>query len=344
MSFDLNRRDLLKSVLALTAGLMAPATARAAEGTAAAPGALASVPATQPAHDKFGDLLPQRKLGRTGAWVTMLGIGGSHIGRMSEDEAQKTIETAIAGGVRFFDTAVVYQNGGSESRLGRLLTPKYRDVVFLMTKTRAPDAATARKHLDESLARLKTDYLDLWQMHEYLTVDDVNTRLDQKALDVFIEAKEKGKVKHIGFTGHVTPDTHLRMLERMKPLNDPLETCQMPINVADPSYSSFILKVLPELVKRGYGVCAMKTLAGGGFGGRNAKGPIVPDRLSVADALHFVWSLPVSVLISGPDNAAQFKNTLEIARSYSGMTDDQRNALIQKIADSAGRGTEYYKA
>jgi uncharacterized protein len=339
---QINRREMLKTLLAATAAISAPA-ALFGQGQ----------PTTQPiARDRYGDLLPQRKLGKTGAWVTMLGLGGSHVGRPSEAEAQKMVETAIAGGVRFFDTAVVYQNGGSEERLGKFLTPKYRDVVFLMTKSMAEDAAAARKDLDDSLRRLKTDYIDLWQMHDHPSAANVDKRIDGGVIEAFMDAKAKGKVKHIGFTGHVTPDAHLRMIDRVaKEKGDVLETCQMPINLADPTYSSFILRVLPALLEHGHGVLAMKTLAGGGFVGlRGSRGPlsnakqVVPDRVSVADALHFVWSLPVSCLISGPDTAEQFNQTIALARSYSGMTEDRRKELIAKVADAAGTAVEYYKA
>jgi aryl-alcohol dehydrogenase-like predicted oxidoreductase len=332
-STELNRREVLKSLAAMTAALLATSAAGQNQ------------PGTQPAaRDKFGDLLPQRKLGKTGAMVTMLGLGGSHVGRPSEAEAQKMIETAIAGGVRFFDTAAVYQNGGSENRYGKFLTPKYRDVIFLMTKTRSGDAAGVRQDLDNSLRRLNTDHIDLWQIHELLSVNDANSRLDKGVLDVLIDAKAKGKVKHIGFTGHVTPDSHLRMLERTRDLGDPLETCQMPINVADPSYSSFTLKVIPKLLERGFGVIAMKTLAGGGFFGRRNAPRVVPDRVSVAEALQYVWSLPVSVLVSGPDSAAQYQETINIARSFGEFSDQRRQELIAKVAGIAGRQVEYYKA
>lgn len=262
------------------------------------------------------------------------------------------IEASIAGGVRFFDSAAVYQAGDSETRFGKFLTPKYRDVSFLMTKTMAEDAATARKELDDSLRRLQTDYIDLWQMHDHPSADNVNKRIDGGVVDVFMDAKAKGKVKHIGFTGHVTPDAHLRMIDRVsREKNNCLETCQMPINVADPNYNSFILKVIPKLLENGYGVLAMKTLAGSGFVGlRGTQGPlpggrrVVPDRMTVADALHFVWSLPVSCLISGPDSAEQFTQTIGIARAFSGMNEDRRKELIAKVADISGNGLEYYKA
>lgn len=330
---ELNRREILRTLVAATAGLMIGSSTSAQ-----------TLPSTRPAGDRFGELLPLRKLGKTGAMVTMLGLGGSHVGRPSEAEAQKMIETAIAGGVRFFDTAFKYQAGGSETRYGKFLTPKYRDVAFLMTKCDTRDPADARRQLDQSLKRLNTDYLDLWQMHENTSVADVNQRIDNKVLDVFMDAKAKGKVKHIGFTGHTTPASHVQMLERVgKEKSDVLETCQMPINVADPSFNSFVLGVLPKLVDRGYGVLAMKTLTGGGLVGRG-RTRIVPDLVSITEALHFVWSLPVSCLISGPDSAAQYQQTIDIAKSFKPLDDKQRNDLVAKVAAAAGRAVESYKA
>lgn len=291
-------------------------------------------------RDRLGEVLPQRKLGATGEAVTMLGAGGSHIGQMSERDAQATIEAALEGGVRFFDTAESYQDGGSERYYGRFLTPKYRDEVFLMTKTNSFSAEEARRDLEESLQRLDTDYLDLWQFHSVDSPDGVDSRLDSGVYDVIRQAKEEGKARHIGFTGHVRPSAHQRVLERL----DDVETCQMPINVADPSYNSFIETVMPTLVERDIGVLAMKTLAGGRFFEGESGDRVIPDRVSLQEALHFVWSLPVSTLISGPGSVEEMKEKIELARSFEDMTEADRTQIIQKVADLAGSETEYYKA
>lgn len=327
----MDRRTFLESMAALTAGIMLPAGAAGQQAVA---------------RDRLGELLPQRALGRTGRQVTMLGLGGWHIGQMSEREAQATLEAALEGGVRFFDSAESYQGGGSESRLGRLLTPKYRDVAFLMTKSEARTGVEAQRDLEDSLKRLNTDYLDLWQVHAINSPEDVDARFDQGVIDVFARARESGRVRHIGFTGHRDPAAHLRMLER----TDIFETCQMPVNLADPSYLSFIENVLPVLVERNVGVLAMKSLANGGFFGGQSHGQhgdrprLVPARVSVSQAIHFVWSLPVSTLISGPDDAAMFREKLALARSFRGMGEDQRRALVARAADLAsGNGVEFYK-
>ena len=325
----MERRSFLKSMAGLTSGLLL-----SPRHSSAAP------------RDRLGELLPQRRLGKTGEDVTMLGVGGWHIGRMKERDAQATIEAALEGGVRFFDSAEQYQSGGSEEYLGRFLTPQYRDVAFLMTKTTARDAKTARQHLEDSLRRLNTDYLDLWQMHAVTSADDVDARIEAGVVDVIRQAKEEGKVRHIGFTGHSRPSGHRRVLEQ----TDVFETCQMPINVSDPNYESFIQGVLPTLVEQNYGVLAMKTLANGGFFGGTRHGHhgdnprIVPGRVSIEQALHFVWSLPVSVLITGPDDVEQMQEKIALARSFEAMDEPQRQALVEKVADMDHQTIEYYKA
>jgi predicted aldo/keto reductase-like oxidoreductase len=297
--------------------------------------------------DRFGALLPQRPLGSTGELVTMLGTGGAHVGRTeSETEAQAIVETAIEGGVRFFDTAHAYQSGRSEERYGKYLTPKYRDSIFLMTKTTAKDGSTAQAHLEESLSRMKTDCLDLWQVHSLKDPADVDSRIENGVLDVFEKAKASGKVRHIGFTGHNSPEAHLRMLER----SELFETVQMPINCADPSYKSFVLNVLPELTRRDMGVIAMKTLSNGGFFGGSKQfehGPnplLVPERVSIREAVSFSWSLPISVLVTGADDAAQMREKIEIAETFVALDTAGRQELVDRAADRAGAIVEFYKA
>lgn len=330
----IDRRAFLKSLAGLTTGILL-SSANAEEGQEA-----------KPSNDRLGALLPMRKFGRTGEAVTILGVGGWHIGEMKEKEAQKTIETALEGGVRFFDSAESYQAGGSERRLGKLLVPKYRDDVFLMTKTTARDAATARKHLENSLKHLNTDHLDLWQVHAVRNPEDVDSRIDKGIFDVMVEAKESGKTRFIGFTGHTSPSAHLRVLEK----SDIFDACQLPVNLADMSYESFIEGVVPTLVERNIGAIGMKSLANGGFfgGSKHGKhGPnprIVPNRVSISEAIRFVWSVPVSTLVTGPDNAAQLQEKIDIAKASADMGEPERNKLIEKVADMAGTTVEFYKA
>ena len=329
----MERRSVLKWLGGLTAGVLLATQANAEDqdgGTS----------------DRLGQLLPLRTLGRTGEAVTMLGVGGWHIGAMSEKNAQATIEIALQEGVRFFDTAESYQSGGSETRLGKLLTPQYRDVVYLMTKSTARNADGARRHLEDSLRRLNTDYLDLWQVHAVNNPQDVDGRITNGVFEVMMEAKQSGKVRHLGFTGHTQPDAHLRVLEK----SDIFDVCQMPVNLADPNYSSFIKQVMPKLVEQNIGVLAMKSLANGGFFGGSSHGQhgnrpkIVPNRVSIAEAINFTWSLPVSVLITGADNPQQMQEKIALAKSFVAMDQSQRQALIDKVADLAGRQVEFYKA
>ena len=329
----IDRRAFLKSMASLTTGvLLSSACAEGGENVTTS--------------DRLGTLLPTRRFGRTGEAVTMLGVGGWHIGEMSEAEAQKTIETSLEGGVRFFDSAESYQSGGSERRLGKLLVPKYRDDVFLMTKTTARNATKAWEHLEGSLTRLNTDQLDLWQMHSVQNPADVDDRIDNGILDVMLEAKATGKTRYIGFTGHTSPTAHERVLER----TDIFDTCQLAMNLVDVSYESFIERVVPTLIERNIGVIGMKALANGGFfgGAQHGKhGPnpkVVPNRVSVSEAVRFVWSLPISTLVTGPDNAQQMQEKIDIAKTFTGMDDDERQTLIEKVEDMAGTTVEFYKA
>ncbi|MEX0325858.1 MAG: aldo/keto reductase [Puniceicoccaceae bacterium] len=309
-------------------------------------------PALEACHDSLGEVLPLRPLGRTGEKVTLLGIGGFHVGWTSERDAAEVIEAALEGGIRFFDSAESYQQGESERRYGKYLTPNYRDHVFLMTKTQARDAKTAREHLEGSLKRMKTDYIDLWQMHALRDPDDVDGRLQEGVLDVVMKAKEEGKVRFIGFTGHNNPEAHLRILEKTSG-SDPFDTCQMPVNAIDMSYHSFTEQVTPILLKRNIGLLAMKTLADGRFFAMKSNlrrgvvwrsdDPAIPNRLSIRDAMHFAWSLPISTLITGAENASLVREKVDLARAYSGMTEEERMELIAKVADLADGKVEYYK-
>lgn len=335
----MNRRHFLTS-------LAAAAPAAAIAGSSSAP------PALEACRDSLGETLPLRPLGRTGEKVTMLGIGGFHVGWTSEKDAVEIIEAALEGGVRFFDSAESYQQGESERRYGKYLTPKYRQHVFLMTKTQARDAATAREHLEGSLKRMNTDYLDLWQIHALRDPADVDGRLQEGVLDVVMKAREEGKVRYIGFTGHANPEAHLRILEKTEGI-DPFDTCQMPVNAIDPSYHSFTEQVIPKLLERNIGLLAMKTLADGRFFAMKSNptrgvvwrsdDPAIPNRLSIRDALHFAWSLPVSVLITGAENASLVREKVDLARAFAGMSEEQRRQLVARVADLADGKVEYYK-
>src|SRR6056297_1593179 len=184
--------------------------------TVAALGLVADWASAARSTDKWGDILPQRQLIRNGEKVTAFNLGGYHLGLTDNPkEAERMIERSMELGVRFFDNARGYNNGRSEEYMGKFLTPKYRDKVFIMTKAPARTGDGVRKQLDESLKALNTDYLDLWQIHAIRTPDDVDRRIEEGVLDAFLEAKEKGKTRYIGFTGHRNPKTHLYFLKRL---------------------------------------------------------------------------------------------------------------------------------
>lgn len=299
--------------------------------------------------DRLGEVLPKRKLGRTGEYVTMLGTGGYHVGWTTERDAQEVIEAALEGGVRFFDTAESYSKGISEERYGKYLTPKYRDLIFLMTKTTGPDAKTVQEHLEGSLRRLKVDQIDLYQVHSIRTPEDVDSRIQNGILEVLLKAKEQGKIKHLGFTGHQNPFAHTRMLEQTAESNI-FDAVLMPVNVLDQSYYSFTKNVLPIALERSMGILAIKSLADGRFFAKKEKAnwssedPIIPNYMTIKEALHFVWSLPVTVLISGNENATYMREKIALARSFSKLSEEQKMALIKKVSNLALTGKiEYYK-
>lgn len=330
----MKRRDFIAAVAGSTAAVIAQGAALGGEE-----------------RDALGAVLPRRQLGRTGVAVTMLGVGGYHVGWTTERDAEEVIAAALEGGIRFFDTAESYNKGESERRYGRFLVPKYRRHIFLMTKSTAKNAADLRRHLDESLQRLNTDVIDLFQVHSLSNPQDVDDRLAHGILEVLQAAKAAGQVRHVGFTGHANPEAHRRLLERTQG-SDLFETCQMPVNVVDPSYHSFIRQVLPELQQRRIALLAMKTLADGRFFAEKRVGtrtvwqsqaPIVPNRLSVADALNFAWSLPISVLITGAENAGLIREKVALAKSFSTLDATARERLIAKVADLADGKVEYFK-
>ena len=328
-----NRRSILKTLAALTAGLLVPSKGI---GNVFSPG------------DRIGELLPLRFLGKTGEKVTMLGLGGAHVARCDEKTAEALIECAIEGGIRFFDTAYSYGNGKSEERYGKYLVSKYRDISYIMTKTTAESGKEALAEFERSLKRMKLEYVDLWQIHSVRSPRDVDRRIEQEVLEVFRKVKESGKARHIGFTGHTDFNAHKRMLER----TSILETCQMPINCFDPNYKSFINNVLPTLVEQKMGILAMKTLSNGGFfggtshyeGGSNPK--IIPNVVSVREAIHFVWSLPISTLITGANDVEMLQEKIDLAKSFEKMDEKSRMELVARVgnADLEGAKVEFYKS
>jgi len=308
-----------------------------------------ATPAFKNESDRLGEVLPKRKLGRTNEYVTMLGTGGYHVGWTTERDAQEVVEAALEGGVRFFDTAESYADGTSEMRYGKYLTPKYRDLIFLTSKSTGKDAKTVREHLEGTLRRLNTDHLDLYQVHAISTPEDVDSRIQLGVLDVLLKAKEEGKIRYLGFTGHQNPFAHARMLERTKE-SDIFDSVLMPVNVLDQTYFSFTQNIMSKALEKNIGICAIKSLADGRFfakkeqAGWTSEDPLIPNYLSIKEAMHFVWSLPVSVLISGNENATFMREKIALARSFTKLTEEQKIALIDKVKDIALTGkVEYFK-
>jgi len=333
------RRDFIKKTTALTAlGLM---TDWASAATAS---------------DNLGKVLPKRRLIRNGEKVTVFCLGGYHLGfTENPKEAEQMVEKSIELGVRFFDNARRYHDGRSEEYMGKFLTPKYRDDIFLMSKAPAKTAKGVRQQLDETLKALKTDRLDLWQIHALGSPEDVDSRIKEGVLDVFLEAKEQGKARYIGFTGHQNPKTHLHFLDFLEKRGLQLDTCQMPLNVCDPSFESFQKYVLPELLKKEYGVIAMKTMAGGSMmGGRidttpdDIKTKDIPDVVSKTDLtmanLHqYVYSLPISSLCSGCRSLSDLEQNVEVLQNLKKLSETDMAKLEELAKPYAGMIVENYK-
>lgn len=329
---------------------------RKASAAAAGMGLMMEWASAAPVSDKLGELLPQRQLIRNGEKVTAFNLGGYHLGLSPvPSDAERMIERAMELGVRFYDNARRYNDGRSEEYMGRFLTPKYRDHIFLMTKAPAKTGDGVRKQLEESLKALNTDHLDLWQIHAIRDQKDVDDRINAGVLDVFLEAKEKKLTRYIGFTGHVNPATHLYFLEFLEKRGLRLDTCQMPLNVCDPSFESFEKHVLPRLLELEYGVIAMKTMAGGSMmGGRidttpdNIKTKDIPDVVGVTDLtlanLHqYVYSLPVSSLCSGCRFTYELDENVSVLKNLRNLSDADKAKLVEIAKPYAGQVVENYK-
>jgi aryl-alcohol dehydrogenase-like predicted oxidoreductase len=264
----------------------------------------------------------------------MLGLGGAHVGRLADDRAAiDLVRAAIDMGVTFMDNAWEYHGGRSEEIMGKALADGYRSRVFLMTKHHGRDRVTAERHLEDSLRRLRTDVIDLWQFHEVIYPSDPHMIFRPGGgIEAADRARAAGKVRFVGFTGHKDPSVLRAMLES----GYRWDTVQMPLNVLDAHFRSFEKAVLPTLVERGIGVLAMKTLAGGSLPGTGA--------VSVEDALSYVWSLPVSCLISGMESRDVLETNVAIARSWRSMDEGRVRQLLKRTRPIAAAGRlERYK-
>lgn len=318
----MDRRDFVKKVTVL--------------GVAAA---MARVPGLAPhawAAQEKGQM-PYRVLGRTGEKVSLVGLGGYHLGRPDELESLRIVRTAIDNGINFMDNSWDYNDGESEIRMGKALKDGYRQKVFLMTKIDGRTRESATKQLDESLKRLQTDTIDLLQFHEIIRMSDPERIFGPNgAFQAMLEAQKAGKIRYIGFTGHKSPEIHLKMLEACLAHNFTPVTVQMPLNVMDAHHDSFQKKVLPVLLQHGIGPLAMKSM-GDHF-------LLDSKTVTPMECLHYDMNLPVAVVITGCDSMPILEQALTAARTFRPLSEDEVAALLAKTAKAAARGRyELYK-
>jgi uncharacterized protein len=291
--------------------------------SAATAGAMAQTPASATG-------VPMRMLGRTGQRVSMIGLGGWHIGSVKDEaEAIRIMHACIDEGVTFFDNAWDYHDGRSEEVMGKALAmDKRRDKVFLMTKNCERDYAGSKRNLEESLRRMKTDRIDLWQFHEMVYDNDPDWVFDKGGLKAALEARKEGKVRFIGFTGHKDPSIHLKMLA--KPYD--WDTAQMPINVMDTHYRSFIKEVVPVCQKKNVGVIGMKGLGGGA--GRF----ITNVGMTSDECYRYSLSQAIATQVMGITSMAQLKQDIALARAFKPYSAAETQTLMSKVRDQAGDG------
>lgn len=309
-----NRREFLQASLAAGAALTVAADALSADD-AAAKG------------------LATRPLGKTGERVSIICLGGWHIGAVKdESEAIKIMHTALDEGLTFFDNAWDYHMGGSEEIMGKALSMEgKRNKCFLMTKNCGRDAKTVKQHLDDSLRRLRTDRIDLMQFHEMNYDNDPDWIMEHGCLEEMLKAKKAGKVRFLGFTGHKDPRIHLEMLRRY----DKWDTAQMPINVCDYFYRSFQRLVVPEANKRGVAPIGMKSLGGG----RDHQGRFVASGVcTAAEARRYALSQDIASLVCGIDSMEVLKQDIGIARGFKRLSEEELKQLRDKVKLVAGDG------
>src|SRR3954470_6335603 len=280
--------------------------------------------------------IPRRSFGRHPDQISIIGLGGYHLGKAKRvAEAVRIVHEAIDAGVNFLDNAWEYHDGESERRMGRAIADR-RDSVFLMTKvcTHGRDAKVALRQLDESLRRLRTDHLDLWQVHECVYYNDPERHFARGGVVEALErAKAQGKVRYVGFTGHKHPEIHLRMLS----FGFPFDSCQLPLNGFDAGFRSFQKRVLPELARRNIAPIGMKSLGGDGR-------VIRKKAARVDDALRYAMSLPVCTTVSGIDSIKVLRQNVRIAREFIAMSVMERKAYERSLAGSVEDGRfELYK-
>jgi predicted aldo/keto reductase-like oxidoreductase len=316
---NIHRREFVKSAIytATAAAITGDALAQTTNATSA------------PAAPSVG-AIPKKPLGKTGVQVSALGMGGFHLGSAKDQTVvNQMVAQAIESGVNFFDNAWEYHDGDSEVRVGKALQGK-RDQVIVMTKvcTHGRGKDVAMRMLEDSLRRLKTDHLDVWQIHEVVYYNDPDLIFAPGGVaEALTDAKKQGKVRFVGFTGHKDPAIHLKVLSH----DYPFDTIQMPLNCFDATYHSFENLVMPEAIKRGIAVLGMKSL--GGSGEMVTSGAITPQ-----EGLRYAMSLPVATTISGMDSLNVLGQNLEIARNFQPMAAAEMDALRERCRVFAADG------
>jgi aryl-alcohol dehydrogenase-like predicted oxidoreductase len=280
-----------------------------------------------------------RVLGLTGERVSMVGVGGFHLSKPQDPQlAIRIVRTALEKGVNFLDNSWDYAEGESERRMGLALRDGYRDKAFLMTKIDGRTAQSAMQQVEQSLQRLQTDHVDLMQIHEVIRMSDVDRVFAQGgALESLLKAREQGKLRYIGFTGHKSPEIHKHMLDVADQHNFRFETVQMPLNVMDAHYHSFEKIVLPLAQQKQMGILGMKPMGD----------PFILESKTVSarECLHYAMSLPVSVTITGIDSMEILEQALDVVENFTPLTGTERAALLAKTAKAASDGrSELYKS
>ena len=282
--------------------------------------------------------VPMRTLGRSGEKVSMVGLGGYHLGMQSdEQESIRIIRSGLDSGINFLDNCWDYNGGQSEIRMGKALRDGYRQKAFLMTKIDGQTKQAASQQLEESLRRLQTDHIDLLQFHEVIRETDPDRIFGKGGgMEAALEAKKQGKIRYIGFTGHKSPDMHLKMLKTAFAHDFTFDAVQMPLNVMDAHFESFEKKVLPVLVEHKIGVLGMKPMGD--------KLILKSKTATPVECLHYAMNLPTSVVITGCDSIDILHQALEAARSFKPMSSTEVASLLAKTETAAKNGEfERYK-
>ncbi|MHC5738287.1 aldo/keto reductase [Nostoc sp.] len=339
---EISRRSLLKTAsasglvaagLAVSEGFLQPLLAK----TEAVDENTQLLAQSSPTSTRRGEML-YRNLGRTKEQVSVIGLGGYHIGKIEEEqESIKLIRSAIDRGINFMDNSWDYNNGRSHRWMGNALKDGYRQKVFLMTKIDGRTKGAAKMQIDESLKDLQVDHIDLLQHHEILRFEDPDRVFAPGgAMEGVVEAQKAGKIRYIGFTGHKNPQIHLQMLETATQNGFRFDTVQMPLNVMDAHFRSFEHQVLPVLVKNNIGVLGMKSIGESYI--------LRSNTVSAIDCLHYAMNLPTSVVITGIDSMKILDQAFEAVRTFKPMDQARVTALLARTREAAAKGQyERYK-